>query len=170
MIPPDGKGLKRFSTMLWAFIQNNEKLQTNSNRHYSAWSRSTLFKPFIEGGLNAQDPELQMKATHSKWIFKLLDPRHIASWKSLPFHFFQTVIPGFGESIFLADPSINKFLPSSFSSRWSSYLEAWLSGTLKIDAPPMDFHCILNDRSGSTGSFTYLVTKPMARFLNLTKK
>jgi hypothetical protein len=145
MVPPDGKGLKRFPMMLGAFIQNNGKLQTDSNRHYSAWSRSTLIKPFIEGGLNAQDPELQMKATHSKWIFKLLDPRHIASWKSLPFHFFQTVIPGFGESIFLADPSIIKFLPSSFSSRWSSYLEAWLSGTLKIDAPPMDLHCILNE-------------------------
>jgi hypothetical protein len=83
MVPPDGKGLKRFSTMLWAFIQNNGKLQTDSNRHYSAWSGSTLIKPFIEGGLNAQDPELQMKATHSKWIFKLLDPRHIASLEIL---------------------------------------------------------------------------------------
>jgi hypothetical protein len=145
MIPPDGKGLKRFSTMLWAFIQNNGKLQADSNRHYSTWSRSTLIKPFIEGGLNAQEPELQMKATHSKWIFKLLDPRHIASWKSLPFHFFQTAIPGFDESIFLADPSIVESLSSSLSSRWSSYLEAWLSGTLKIGASPMEFHCILNE-------------------------
>jgi hypothetical protein len=58
MVPPDEKGLKRFSTMLWAFIQNNGKLQADSNRHYSAWSQSTLIKPFIEGGLNAQAPEL----------------------------------------------------------------------------------------------------------------
>lgn len=114
--------------MPWAFIQNNGILESESNRHYSAWSRATLFKPVLEGGLNTQDAEIQLKATHSKWIYELLDPRHIASWKSLPFYFFQKALPGFDGSILLADPSIVKTLSSSLPGRWSAYLEAWLSG------------------------------------------
>jgi hypothetical protein len=49
-----------------------------------------------------------LSATLAKWIFKLIDPRHLASWKSLPFYFFNDHCPGLGSSIFLAAPIITK--------------------------------------------------------------
>jgi hypothetical protein len=54
IVPPNTKSFKRFTSMLWAFVQNNANLG-DSNRHYSPWSRQTLVQQKSEGGLNAQD-------------------------------------------------------------------------------------------------------------------
>jgi hypothetical protein len=60
MVPPNQKGLKRLSVMLWAYVQNNSQLDISqeSNRHYCPWSRLTLIQKFPAGGLNAQDYEV----------------------------------------------------------------------------------------------------------------
>jgi hypothetical protein len=145
MVPPNHKGLKKLSTLLWAYIQNNASIDiTNSNAHYSPWSRQLLVQQIPVGGLNAQDPQSFMIAIHAKWIFKLLDPRHIGSWKSLPFHFLRNIVKGLGDSIFLVDPSIltQKIY---FSPRWHAYLQAWFASGLAISPPPQDFECILNE-------------------------
>jgi hypothetical protein len=85
-----------------------------------------------------------MTAIHAKWIFELLDPRHISSWKSLPFHFLRNLVKGLGDSIFLVDPSILTY-KISFSPRWHAYLQAWFASGLAISPPPQDFECILNE-------------------------
>lgn len=146
MIPPNAKGLKRLTAMLWVYVQNNNLLDPlkSSNAHYSAWPRQTLLQSLEDGGLNAQDYAAQLQAIHAKWIFNLLDPRHVSSWKSLPFHFFHNMIPRLGDSIFLVDPcsiSIVDALPA----RWAAYFAAWLSSGLCVRPPPLDFECILNE-------------------------
>jgi hypothetical protein len=147
MIPLNTKGLKRLSAMLWSHVQNNKQLdiKLDSNQHYSPWSRISLCQNFSEGGLNAQNPEHFLTALHSKWIFKLLDPRHLASWKALPFYFLRNLIKGLGDSVFLTDPTILKTFPSSLPSRWHSYLHSWFSGGLLVAPPPLDYECILNE-------------------------
>jgi hypothetical protein len=147
MVPPNDKGLKRLSAMLWAYVLNNnvlDPLAQSSNVHYSPWSRNCLAQKVSAGGLNAQNYEFHLTAIHTRWIFKLLDPRHIVSWKPLPFHFLENAIPGLGDSIFLADPTIISTL-NSLPSRWLSYLTGWFSSGLRIAAPPADFDCILNE-------------------------
>jgi hypothetical protein len=146
MVPPNQKGSKRLSALLWAYVQNNNILDPliESNVHYSAWSRTTLVQPISAGGLNAQNYELQLKAIHARWIFKLLDPRQIASWKSLPFHFLRNVVPGLDDSIFLVDPSICSNI-TSLPTRWLAYLHAWFSSGVKVAPPPSDYECILNE-------------------------
>jgi hypothetical protein len=148
MAPPSPKGVKRLSARLWAYVQNSSRIDISleSNAHYSAWPRLTLSQPFSTGGLNAQDFETFLIALHSKWIFKLLDPRHLASWKSLPFYFITNFVPGLGDSVFMVDPSLIPVLKSStFPTRWFSFLQSWLSSGLVVSPPPLDFECILNE-------------------------
>jgi hypothetical protein len=141
-VPLDPKALKRFAAMLWAFVQNNSSLDLSSNRHYSAWPRQTLIQNFKTGGLNAQDFESQLLAVHAKWNFKLLDPRHVAAWKLLPFYFLRNLLPAIDDSVFLADPSITRV---GRASRWVSYLKAWFNTGMIVCPPPPDFECILNE-------------------------
>jgi hypothetical protein len=61
-----------------------------------------------QGGLNAHDYEAQLTATLAKCIFNLTDPRHLASWKALPFYIFEERFPGMGLSIFSADSKITQ--------------------------------------------------------------
>jgi hypothetical protein len=98
----------------------------------------------LSGGLNVQDYESQLVATLSKWIFKLIDPRHVASWKALPFHFLEMQFPGTGLSIFLVKPIIVEGLGKT-TNRWVSFLIAWLRSGLIVAEPPKDYHCILNE-------------------------
>jgi hypothetical protein len=67
--------------MLWSFLQTNSNKDpgNSSNRYYSPWSKNILIQLLQDGGLNAQDYEAQSIATLAKWIFKLIDPRHISS-------------------------------------------------------------------------------------------
>jgi hypothetical protein len=129
--------------MLWAFVQNNANLG-DFNRHYSPWSRQTLVQQKSEGGLNAQDFEAHLTALHAKWIFRLLDPRHAASWKLLPFYFLHnSFISGIDNSIFMMDSSFLKFA-ENLSSRWRAYMKSWFD-CVDIAPPPDDFECILNE-------------------------
>ena len=81
MVPPNPKGLKRLSAMLWAYVQNNSwlNISEDSNRHYSPWPRLTLCHKLASGGLNAQNYEAFLTVIHAKSIFKLLVPRLLAS-------------------------------------------------------------------------------------------
>lgn len=135
MVPLDPTALKRFTAMLWAYVQNNRTLDPSSNKHYSAWPRQTLVQSFKSGGLNAQDFEAQLTSLHAKWIFKLPDPRHVASWKLLSFHFLCNLVPALDDSIFLVDPSILRFC----TSRWASYLQAWFDTGPLVAAPSPNF-------------------------------
>jgi hypothetical protein len=124
MIPPQSKSLKRLTSMIWRFLSNNKNLDVlnPSNRYYSPWPKNVLIQPSLAGGLHVQDYESQLCATLAKWIFKLIDPRHLASWKSLPFYFFDDHFPGLGSSIFLA----NSIITESFGTdpdRWLSLLK-----------------------------------------------
>lgn len=146
MVPPSAKGLKRLTAMLWAYVQNNNLLDASgsSNVHYSAWPRRTLLQKFADGGLNAQDYEIQLQATHAKWIFNLLDPRHVSSWKSLPFYFLHNMIPGLGDSIFTVDSCVVSIV-DTLPPRWAAYFASWLSSGLLVSPPPLDYECILNE-------------------------
>jgi hypothetical protein len=144
MVPPISASLKRFTALLWAFVQNNSILG-DSNHHYSPWSRQTLIQKRSAGGLTAQDFEFHLSALHAKWIFKLLDTRHVASWKSLPFHFFrQSFIPGVGDSAFIMDASFSK-CADQIPARWKAFLKAWFDTRVIVAPPPLDFECILNE-------------------------
>jgi hypothetical protein len=67
MVPPNVEASKRFSAMLWAYVQNNSSLKSDtSNRHHSAWSRQTLVQRTSAGGLNSQEFTSQMTAIHAK--------------------------------------------------------------------------------------------------------
>jgi hypothetical protein len=147
VIPPNSEGIKRLLAMLWAYVQNNRTLVASmiSNRHYSPWPRQTLIQKKSIGGLNAEDFLSHLKAIHSKWIFKLLDPRHLSSCKSLPFHFFERLVPGLAKSVFLTDPSILQSAADRLPERWYAYMEAWLSSGLMVSPPPLDDECILNE-------------------------
>jgi hypothetical protein len=127
VIPPKSKCLKRLSAMIWKFLFNNKNLdiQDPSNRYYAPWPKTVLIQPSLAGGLHAQDFESQLCATLAKWIFKLVDPRHLASWKSFPFHFFDELFPGQGCSIFIADPIIVRSFGAD-PDRWPAYVRAWL--------------------------------------------
>lgn len=166
MVPANQKGLKRLSALLWAYVQNNKVLDPNvkSNMHYSPWSRSTLVQQVSAGGLNAQNYEFQLRAIHSKWIFRLLDPRHVASWESLPFHFLRNMLPGLGDSVFLLDPTVTSNLPTSLPSRWLAYLDAWFSSGLRISPSPSDCECILNELFGSIVFYTFKLIQNMVEF------
>jgi hypothetical protein len=109
--------------------------------HILAWPRQTLVQSFKSGGLNAQDFEAQLTSLHAKWIFKLLNSRHVASWKLLPFHFLRNLLPALDDSIFLVDPSILRFCTTF---RWASYLQVWFDIGPMVAAPSSDFECILN--------------------------
>jgi hypothetical protein len=67
--------------MLWKILQTNSNmdLTTPSNRYYSPWSRAFSAQKLMQGGLNVQDHEAQLTTMLAKWIFKLVDPRHLAS-------------------------------------------------------------------------------------------
>jgi hypothetical protein len=136
---------KKLAALLWAYVQNNAVIEIGeSNVHYSPWPRQLLVQQVAVGGLNAQDPESFMAAIHAKWIFKLDDPRHVGSWKSLPFHFLRNAVRGLGNSIFMVDPSIlNQKI--ALPSRWQAYLAAWFASGLRVTAPSNDFECILNE-------------------------
>jgi hypothetical protein len=91
--------------MLWAFVQNNANLG-DSNRHYLPRLRQTLVQQKSEGGFNAQGLEAHLTVLHAMWIFRLLDPRHAASWKLLPIYFLHnSFILGIDNSIFMMDSS-----------------------------------------------------------------
>jgi hypothetical protein len=68
--------------MIWRFLSNNKNLDAlhPSNRHYSPWPKNVLIQPSLAGGLHVQDYESQLCATLAKWIFKLIDPRHLAQF------------------------------------------------------------------------------------------
>jgi hypothetical protein len=54
IVPPDSEALKGFIALLWAYVQNNNLFEADSNQHYSPWARKTLIqsqKP-AKGGLN----------------------------------------------------------------------------------------------------------------------
>jgi hypothetical protein len=159
IVPPDSEALKRFVALLWAYVQNNKALKADSNRHYSPWARKTLIQEPAKGGLNAQDFTSQLSAFHAKWIFKLLDPRHVASWKALRFHFLRSAIPGLGDSIFLLDPSCISCIQSYLPERWTAYLRAWFCSGLQVASPPIDYECILNEPIWFN-RFLYLQTDP----------
>lgn len=146
MIPPAPKCLKRLTSMLWRFLQRNAEtdLTVVSNRYYSPWSKAFLAQPLVRGGLNVQHYELQLTATLAKWIFKLIDPRHIASWKAFPFYFFDKRFPGLGPSIFIADPIITKSFGCT-DGRWFGFLRSWLLSGSHVSKPPKDYLCILNE-------------------------
>jgi hypothetical protein len=146
MIPPQSKSLERLTSMIWRFLSNNKNLHVlnPSNRYYSPWPKNVLIQPSLARGLHVQDYESQLCANLAKWIFKLIDPRHLASWKSLPFYFFDDLFPGLGSSIFLANPIITKSFGTD-PDRWLSYLNAWLHSGFSVSPPPKDFHCILNE-------------------------
>lgn len=146
MIPPAPKCLKRLTAMLWRFLQTNSSmdLAVPSNRFYSPWSKAFLAQSMVRGGLNVQDYETQLSATLAKWIFKLADPRHVASWKALPFYFFEERFPGMGLSILSADPIITKSFGNE-AGRWCGFLRAWLQTGFEFSKPPKDYHCILNE-------------------------
>jgi hypothetical protein len=100
MVAPNQKELKLFLPCFGHTFKTNNKVLDpliESNVHYSPWSRTSLVQKVSAGGLNAQSYEFRLKAVYTRWIFKLLAPRHVASWKSLPFHFLRDVIPGLGD-------------------------------------------------------------------------
>lgn len=146
MIPPASKCLKTLTSMLWRFLQTNANMDLGapSNRYYSPWSKAFLAQDAVSGGLNVQDYEAQLTATLAKWVFKLADPRHIASWKALPFQFFEERFPGMGLSLLSADPCIARNFGRN-AGRWFGFLQAWLQSGLHVAEPPKDYHCILNE-------------------------
>jgi hypothetical protein len=102
-----------------------------------------------------EDYETQLTATFAKWIFKSTDPRHLASWKALPFYFFEERFPGMGLSIFLADSTITQNFGRN-AGRWFGFLQAWLQSCFYFAAPPKDYHCILNESIWFNRHLTYL--------------
>jgi hypothetical protein len=81
MIPPQSRSFKRMTSMIWRFLSTNKILDVlnPSNRYYSPWPKNVLIQPSLAGGFHVQDYESQLSATLAKWIFKLIDPRYLAS-------------------------------------------------------------------------------------------
>jgi hypothetical protein len=143
--------------MLWRFVQTNSNLDltASSNRYYLPWSKAFLAQTLTQGGLNAQDYDAQLTATLAKWILKLTDPRHLASWKALPFYFFEDRFPGMGLSIFSAESTIIQIFGKN-AGRWFGFLQAWLQSGFYFAAPPKDYQCILNESIWFNLHLTYL--------------
>lgn len=142
-VPPQERFLSRISAMLWNFVQNNKAFEEEcgSNKRFSRWQQQTLLQPFQAGGINMQDYEVQLQATHASWIFKLLNPCFSQKWKVLPRYFLTQ--SGLQDAIFISHPSVLKsYFPSN---RWALYLRAWLLSNLNVAQPPSDFECILNE-------------------------
>jgi hypothetical protein len=67
MVPPNPKGLKKLTALLWAYVQNNAVIDVaESNAHYSPWSRQLLVQQVAAGGLNAQDPATFLNAIQAR--------------------------------------------------------------------------------------------------------
>jgi hypothetical protein len=88
------------------------------------------------------------------WIFKLTDPRHLASWKALPFYFFEERFPGMGLSIFSANSKITQNFGTN-AGRWFGFLQAWPQSGFTFAAPPTYYHCILNESIWFNCHLTY---------------
>lgn len=168
MIPPASKCLKKLTSMLWRFLQTNSNMDiaASTNRYYSPWAKGFLAQHVVRGGLNAQDYESQLMATLAKWIFKLIDPRHVASWKALPFYFFDVRFPGVGLSILSSDPIITKIFGNDSAGRWFGFLQAWLHSGLKVAEPPKDYHCIMNESLWFNRHMLYPNRNKHGRFLS----
>ena len=143
VVPPKSKFVAKINSLLWNFIQNDSCLneEASTNRYFSRWSSQTLRQSKPDGGLNAQQYGFQLAAIHCKWVYTLLNPTFIASWKALAFS--SLLETGVGSSIFIAHKSILTL--KSIPPRWKLYLEAWFAEGLIVNPPPMDFECLLNE-------------------------
>jgi hypothetical protein len=79
----------------------------------------------------------------------------LASWKALPFYFFEERFPGMGLSIFSADSTITQNFGRN-EGRWFGFLQTWLQSGFDFAAPPKDYHCILNASIWFNRHLTYL--------------
>lgn len=110
--PPPPRMLNRIQAGLWCFIQTNNLLPIDSNRHYSPWASTTLSSPLTQGGLTAIDFSLQTKAIHAKWIFSTLS-HPTEGWTILPLEFLTATPPK--SHIFISHPMAATLITSP---RW----------------------------------------------------